>query len=251
MPFTTAHIAAIIPFKKYTPHPLSISGLVIGSIVPDFEYFIRMTLYGHYGHTIGGIFFFNMPVGLVLYLIFHAIVRQNTIIHLPRYLYDRVGSADNFAWKPYFKKYFLLIIVSIFIGVLTHFLWDGFTHDEEYYLAKYLTILLVKVNVFGHLIALHFALQLLSTVLGMIILLWYIHSLPTKPRNPVKTDIQIINFWLFVLILAIVIGVVRWNLGVPNEKILGQLIVVCVSALLLSLIITSYISSKKILTKIL
>jgi len=251
MPFTTAHIAAIIPFKKYTPHQLSISGLVIGSIVPDFEYFIRMTLYGHYGHTIGGIFFFNMPVGLVLYLIFHAIVRQNTIIHLPRYLYDRVGSADNFAWKPYFKKYFLLIIVSIFIGVLTHFLWDGFTHDEEYYLAKYLTILLVKVNVFGHLIALHFALQLLSTVLGMIILLWYIHSLPTKPRNPVKTDIQIINFWLFVLILAIVIGVVRWNLGVPNEKILGQLIVVCVSALLLSLIITSYISSKKILTKIL
>lgn len=249
MPFTTAHIVAIIPFKKYTPNPLSISGLVIGSMVPDFEYFIRMTLFGHYGHTIGGIFFFDLPIGLILYLIFHAIVRESTIVHLPNYFYFRVGSAESFAWKPYFKKYFFRIIISIFIGIFTHFLWDGFTHDEEYFFAKYMTILLHKINVFGHLIPLHFVLQMLSTLIGMIILFWYIHKLPEKPKNQIKTDKQIINFWILVLLLAIIIGVVRWSIGMPNEKIIGQIIVVSVSASLLSLIIISFFSSKKILTK--
>jgi hypothetical protein len=249
MPFTTAHIVAIIPFKKYTPNHLSISGMVIGTMVPDFEYFIRMTLYGHYGHTIGGIFFFDIPIGLILYLIFHAIVRQSTIVHLPSYLYFRVGSADNFDWKPYFKKNFFKITLSIFIGVITHFLWDGFTHDDEYYFAKYITILILKINLFGRLIPLHFILQMFSTVIGMIILFWYIHKLPAKPKNQIKTDKQIVNFWIFVLLLAIIIGVVRWSIGMPNEKITGQLIVVSVSASLLSLIIISFISSKKILTK--
>jgi Domain of unknown function (DUF4184) len=249
MPFTTAHIVAIIPFKKYTPNPLSISGLVIGSMVPDFEYFIRMTLFGHYGHTIGGIFFFDLPIGLILYIIFHAIVRKSTIVHLPNYLYFRVGSADCFDWKPYFKKCFFKIIISIFIGILTHFFWDGFTHDKEYFFAKYMTILLHKINIFGHLIPLHFVLQMFSTLIGMIILFWYIHTLPVKPKNQIKTNKQIVTFWILVLLLAIIIGVVRWSIGMPNEKIIGQLIVVSVSASLLSLIIISFFSSKQILTK--
>jgi hypothetical protein len=161
-----------------------------------------------------------------------------------------VGSADSFAWNLYFKKHLLSIIVSIFIGILTHFLWDGFTHDEEYYFARFIPILLEKYNIFGHLMPLHFFLQLLSTLVGMMILVWHIHALPLEPKKQIKTDKQMLNFWAFVLLLAIVIGVVRWSIGMPNGKIIGQLIVVCISALLLSLIIVSYLSSKKILTKI-
>lgn len=68
MPFTTAYIAVILPLKKYCPHVLSISSLAIGSMAPDFEYFIRMTLYGYYGHTLIGIFIFDIPLGLILYI---------------------------------------------------------------------------------------------------------------------------------------------------------------------------------------
>lgn len=68
MPFTTAYIAVILPLKKYCTHVLSISSLAIGSMAPDFEYFIRMTLYGHYGHTLIGIFIFDIPLGLILYI---------------------------------------------------------------------------------------------------------------------------------------------------------------------------------------
>ena len=245
MPFTTAHIAAILPLSKYSPRLFSTSSLVIGSMVPDFEYFIRMTLYGHYGHTIRGIFIFDIPVGLLIYIIFHEIVRTPTIIHLPNYFYRRLSDVSHFDWHTHFLKDFLKIVCSIFIGVLTHFVWDGFTHDEEYFFAKYAPVLLRNFTVLGHSVPLHAILQILSTFVGMIILFWYIHLLPSKNSKQPKSDKKIINFWGLVLALSVLIGCIRWTIGMPDEKIIGQLIVVCVSSLLLSLIIISFISTKK------
>jgi hypothetical protein len=246
MPFTTAHIAAILPLKKFCPQIFSISSLVIGSMIPDFEYFIRMTLYGHYGHTLNGIFIFDIPLGIILYIIFHEIVRLPSITYLPTYFYSRFGSAAHFEWKPYFLKNFAKIVLSLFIGIMTHFIWDSFTHDEEYFFAKYVPILLENINVFGHNMPLHYFLQILSTFVGMIILFWYAHLLPSKYSKRVKSNEKIFNFWVLVLILAVIIGSIRWSIGMPNEKIVGQLIVVCVSSSLLSLLIVSFISTKKL-----
>jgi hypothetical protein len=247
MPFTSAHIAAILPFKKQTPHVFSLSGLVIGSMVPDFEYFVRMTLYGHYGHTFWGIFFFDIPLGVVLYLLFHAFVRRSTILHLPDYFYIRTANAEDFDWKSYFKIHFFKIILSIFIGVLTHFIWDGFTHDEEYYVARFFTFLFIDIEFLGKQIPLHFLLQIISTFVGMGILVWYIHRLPQSQFKQSKPNREIIKFWTWVVILGIIIGIVRWSFGMPNEKIVGQLIVVSVSASLLSWLIISFVYSKKVL----
>lgn len=247
MPFTSAHIAAILPFKKHTPQTLSLSGLVIGSMVPDFEYFVRMTLYGHYGHTLSGIFFFDIPLGLVLFWLFHSIIRRTTVLHLPDYFYTRADGAENFDWKSFFKNHFLKIIFSIFIGVLTHFIWDGFTHDEEYYVARFFTFLLVDIDVWGKQIPLHFLLQIISTFVGMGILVWYIHRLPQSQFKQSKPNREIIKFWMLVVILGIIIGIVRWSFGMPNEKIIGQLIVVSVSASLLSWLIISFVYSRKVL----
>ena len=244
MPFTTAHIVAILPLRKYSPHFFSTSGLVIGSMVPDFEYFIRMTLYGHYGHTLDGIFIFDIPLGLLLYIIFHEIIRLPTITYLPSYFYNRIEKSVYLDWRPHFLKNFLKIIFSIFIGIMTHFVWDSFTHDEEYFLAKFVPVLLQDFNVFGHSAPLHAILQILSTFVGMIILCWYIHLLPSKDSKQMKSNEKIINFWGLVLILTIIIGCIRWSIGMPQEKLLGQLIVVCVSSSLLSLTIVSFISTK-------
>lgn len=246
MPFTTAHIVAIIPLKKYCPSVFSMSGLVIGSMVPDFEYFIRMTLYGHYGHTLMGIIIFDLPVGIIIYAVFYQWIRTPFLTYLPAYLRRRLDNADPVAWQPYFFKNFHIIILSLFIGIMTHFIWDGFTHDEEYHFAKYIPALLQKVNFFGYITPLHYIFQLLSTVIGMIILFWYVHSLPLTHSNQGKPTQKIINFWGSVLVLAIIIGAIRWSIGMPNEKIAGQLIVVCVSASLLSLLIVSFISTKKL-----
>jgi hypothetical protein len=240
MPFTTAHIAAILPLTKFVPHYLSLTGLIIGSMVPDFEYFIRMTLLGHYGHTFGGIFFFDIPIGMILYILYHGLVRQAVITHLPPYFYKRASHLLFFDWKFHFKSYYFTIIFSIFIGTLTHFIWDGFTHDEEYILARYLRILLVKISILGYYyIPLYSLLQILSSFIGMILVFGAIDRQVVNPLIQKKTTQIIYYFWIKVLIISLLIGIARCSIGIPNEKLMGQLIVVTISSFMFGLLVVS------------
>lgn len=239
MPFTISHVAAVLPFGKRTPLPFSFTALIIGSVVPDFEYFVRMTLYGHYGHTLPGIFTFDIPLGLCLYIVYHGVVHMKLIPHLPPFLYRRFNHTLNFRWRPYLRKNFLNILLSLFVGILTHFIWDGFTHDEEYRLARYIPFLLHVVHIGGYAVPLHFILQFLSSIAGMVILAVYIYRMPQDRTAIVPLPAAVNRYWTVVCITGILIGTVRWWIGVPDEKLFGQFVVVSMSAFMLSLIIVS------------
>lgn len=59
MPFTFSHPAIILPFKYLPNRWISMTGLIIGSLTPDFEYFIRMKIESYYSHTNAGLFLFK------------------------------------------------------------------------------------------------------------------------------------------------------------------------------------------------
>ncbi|OHX65615.1 DUF4184 family protein [Flammeovirga pacifica] len=52
MPLTFAHPAFVLFLKKNKY--LSITALIIGSVIPDFEHFLILDISKKYGHTIGG-----------------------------------------------------------------------------------------------------------------------------------------------------------------------------------------------------
>ena len=239
MPFTISHIAAILPLKKYTVKYFSFSALVIGSMAPDFEYFLRMKLYGHYGHRLIGIFTFDLPVSILLYILFHLVVREQFITHSPKYFYSRICGAMNYQWKPKHFKQYSIIICSIFIGIITHFIWDGFTHDEEYVVAKYFTFLLYRINIAGTFIPVHFMLQILSSVAGIIILISYITRMKTISAKQETPFSEIVKYWSITALLAVLIFILRCIIGIPQEKFFGQLIVISISSFLLSLFLIS------------
>jgi hypothetical protein len=99
MPFTFSHPALVLPLKYLPQRFYSLTGLIIGSMTPDFEYFIRMTVGSIYSHTFWGIFYFDLPVGIALCFIFHGIVRDQLIDHLPAPLRERFWSLKSFNWK--------------------------------------------------------------------------------------------------------------------------------------------------------
>ena len=246
MPFTIAHIAAVLPIDKYFRKYFSIMGLIIGSISPDLEYILRMTLLGHYGHRFIGIFIFDIPVGFALYIIYYGIVHKVLIAHLPQFFYSRFSNTENFEWILYLKKNYLIIILSLLIGTLTHFIWDSLTHDEEYVLARYLTILTKKVTFLGKMYPVHSILQVMSSILGMIFIIWFVYKLPHKIKIQPTGLGEIKRYWVFVIILAIIIGIIRIAIGIPHEKLFGQLLVIGMSATLLSLIIVSWLSKSNL-----
>src|ERR1700722_2553749 len=104
MPFTFSHPSAILPAKWLPEKWVSITALVIGSITPDFEYFIRMKNLGLYGHTLGGLFWFDLPIGFALTFVYHDLVRDSLIDNLPRFLRSRLNKFKGFDWNTYVKQ---------------------------------------------------------------------------------------------------------------------------------------------------
>ena len=133
MPFTFSHPAIVLPLTFLPRQWFSLTGLVIGSLTPDFEYFLRMRIQSNYSHSISGLFWFDLPLGILLAFIFHNIVRDILFDNLPTILKSRVMKFKMFDWNNYFKRNWLVVTISVLIGAGSHIFWDSFTHDQGYF----------------------------------------------------------------------------------------------------------------------
>ena len=117
MPFTFSHPAIVLPLTYLPKKWYSLSALIVGSMTPDFEYFIRMKDYSKYSHTWGGIFWFDVPLGLILLFIFHNVVRNILIVYLPFSLNIRFSSFATFNWNKYFQNNIIVVLISLIVGI--------------------------------------------------------------------------------------------------------------------------------------
>jgi hypothetical protein len=174
MPFTPAHIAAVLPFRRTR---MVWSALVVGAVAPDLEYFLRMSPQGRYGHSLAGLFLFTLPLGLLTLGLFHAFVKAPFVELMPDGLARRLalhGGRFRFGGASRFA----LIVASLLVGICTHLIWDSFTHGNTW-TTRNLHALRHQVHL-GSLgfVPFYKVLQHLSTVAGLAILLvwlamWY------------------------------------------------------------------------------
>src|SRR5687768_5125244 len=108
------------------------TGLVIGSMAPDFEYFIRMRVKSIYSHSFIGLFWFDLPVTILFAFVFHNVVRNVLTSNLPTFLVSRLTIYNAFDWRAYFKRHYVIVIISALIGSFSHIAWDSFTHEDGF-----------------------------------------------------------------------------------------------------------------------
>ena len=120
MPLTPAHTAAAWPLSRVLPK-LPLDALLLGTMLPDFEYFLELAPRGHLGHSPLGLLVFCLPVGLVTWAIYRPVVRPAGLTLLPPGL--RASLAAHHSPVPG-------VIAAILIGAASHSLWDSFTHAE-------------------------------------------------------------------------------------------------------------------------
>ncbi|MEZ4800276.1 MAG: DUF4184 family protein [Flavobacteriales bacterium] len=239
MPFTFSHPAIVLPLTFLPRKWFSLTGLVIGSLTPDFEYFLRMKIKSSYSHTIDGLFWFDLPLGLLLAFIFHNIVRDSLFNNLPAVLYSRFSTFKQLGWNGYFKKNWLVVTISILIGAASHLLWDSFTHDHGYFVQTIPT-LQNSVDFIGGQIPILKILQHSSTIIGGLIIAFAIYKLPTS-----KTEKENVNlrYWAILVGLSLTIIAVRLLTGLEFKQY-GNVIVTAISAVLISLILTPWLINK-------
>ena len=130
MPFTFAHPAIILPLNKSKTFSRFLSLLVIGSMSPDFEYFLRLQTYSKYSHTILGIFYFCIPASLLIFFLYEKVVKPE----LTRYFLQKEANGISIIRS---NTDILLGMSTIAIGAFSHILWDSFTHKGGFFVTHY------------------------------------------------------------------------------------------------------------------
>ncbi len=203
MPFTFAHPAAVLAIPKRLRENLGISGLVIGSMAPDFEYLLRGVPIAQYGHDFAGFLWFNLPLCFAVYWLFERVVKRPLLMHLPvpwdrklaTWARSKPTRSTPLAWG--------LFAVSAVLGMATHVFWDNFTHAGGYFV-RAMPVLASKVSVLGVDLPVYKLLQHGSTLFaGLLIILYVsreIHQLPAR-GNSIKASAKL-RFWLQTVLFA-------------------------------------------------
>lgn len=240
MPFTFSHPAIILPLNYLSKKWFSMTGLIIGSLIPDFEYFIRMKIESNYSHTFWGIFYFDLPLGILLTFIFHNIVKTELFKNLPKKLHQRCTTYEKMNWNKYFLENWKIVILSIIIGTISHIFWDSFTHENGFFV-KYFSELSNTFEIFGKQIIYLKIAQHSSTLIGAIVIAYTIYQLP-KVEN-IKRKINM-KYWLIISLITLSIFALRINMG-EKSNLIGNIIVSFIASLIIGIVITSMIMKRK------
>jgi hypothetical protein len=133
-----------------------------------------------------------------------------------------------------------VVTISILIGAASHIFWDSFTHDHGYFVQT-IPALQNSVDFLGRQIPILKILQHSSTLLGGLVIAFAIYKLPTN-----KTENENINlkYWAILAGLTLTIITIRLLNGLDFKQY-GNVIVTAISAGLISLTITPWLTRTK------
>lgn len=191
MPWTFAHPAAVLPLRPLSgPGRLSFSALVIGSMSPDFMYYVgRFDLAG-FAHTPLGVLAVCLPAGLLILSL--ALWLRDPIAQMLPEPHRHALLATRAVFPHFTLRSLSLAAASLMLGATTHVLWDSFTHEGRFFVEhiEFLRVLLFtalnrEFRVFN-------IIQHASTVLGVAVLLcvYYRHARRFGSSTPLglRTD---------------------------------------------------------------
>ena len=216
MPFTLSHAAAALPFRRT---PLVMSAVVAGTFAPDFEYFLGH--HGSFGHRMPGLVIFDLPLAFAALWLFHHYAKEPLAACLPRGARARLILGPKSLSANSLSR-FGIIAISIMIGILTHILWDSFTHPE-YWLTRnwqFLSETVIFPGVGRR--SWYEAIQYLSSIFGLlVVLLWYLHWYRTtqpvraenRPRFPPADRIFVASAFAIALIAGLIRAMIG---GIPD-----------------------------------
>ncbi len=227
MPFTPVHALAVVPLKKIKSPFLSFPALVIGSLSPDFIYLIPFSIARSQTHSIAGLFWFCLPLGLLGLWLYHAFLRRFFLHLMSDSIQQRlsifVGNSS-----PFQQTHLLGIILSLIIGALTHIVWDGFTHYNDFAVQAIPALQTSLGDFLGQNIRVYKLLQYAFSILGTLLLVYlvmrWLNKFPKKilKQKPRFTPEERSRAWQLIFGIAFVFGLctgMNDDMSFPSARI--------------------------------
>ncbi len=235
MPFTFSHPAVILPFRYIGKKYFSITGLIVGTVVPDFEYFIRVNSRSYYSHTWPGIIWFDLPLALLICFLFHNLIRKPLLLNFPYALHMRFMRFYDFNWNRFFKKNWIMVVYSVLIGIVTHILSDWITH-KSYHFVTSVPGLIENPELIDNPKSVYKVFQIVYSIIGLILCFFTVWRLPgNKNLIYYKPDTR---YWpILCCIFAVAMITLTFKKGFHHS----DYIVITISSMMIALIATSLI----------
>ena len=193
MPFTISHAAAALPLRRFGKIHLPLAAVMIGSMSPDYAYFVPGGFERVATHSIAGLFLFCWPVSLGLWLLFVRVLELPTTALLPENWRTRFPPSD----REMTLRVLALASIAVLLGALTHLAWDAFTHGKTFVTDAFPALKSVAFRLGGYRIRWFFLFQLLSSVFGIVALLVWAWKQPpgryprALPGTPVSNAMRL------------------------------------------------------------
>lgn len=200
MPFTTSHPAAVLPIKQIFGSYSSLTGLMAGAMAPDLLYFLTLTTeFRGFSHSWAGLFVFCLPAGILFSFVFHNLFKYQLIRNLPSPLDRKLAGLAQSTFKVKSSRAWIILILSVAVGTLTHFAWDALTHPEGE-LARRIPFFLSSIDLFGRPRQVSRIFQHVSTITGWVVIIIYVlkGNIIPAPQN-VIAQVSIkekVMFWV-------------------------------------------------------
>ena len=225
MPFTFfSHQAIVLPAKMKLPRLVSGTALVIGSMAPDFTYFLRARPPWHSAHTIPGQFIYCLPETLIVVWLVRNVIAGP--------LSERLSDGGDFHLHDYGTlaiprswPYWLKVIPSALLGSFSHIAWDSFTHVDGWSARRLGFDHLVVCTVAGHPLLLYKLLQHGSSVIGAAITLFLLRYIGER---------RLLLRWAGLDVPAISGGAAADSASPPGQWIFWLIPFICAAAGLLA-----------------
>jgi membrane-bound metal-dependent hydrolase YbcI (DUF457 family) len=210
MPWTFAHPAAVLPLRRFCPRYLNFPTLLIGSMMPDFWYYVPGVDLSKLAHSAQGTLLACLPAGLLVLCVLRWL-RKPLCFLLPQ---PHRAALMPLAQTPIVLRpaLFARVAASLVLGASTHILWDAFTH-QNYSVVAYFTVLQATAFQLGGTdVPVSYLLHLLSTVAGVAMLMvayrnWLRGSdKPACNATAVREDRWRRAVWFSIAVIAFVVA---------------------------------------------
>lgn len=239
MPFTPAHTAIILPFINR--RRFSATALIAGSVAPDFEYFFKMSVNSEHSHTLPGLFYFNLPVVVFLSFVFHLVVKRNLLQNCPAFIQKRFYPLMQLNFRGYVRQNLWIFILSALVGAASHIFWDAFTHGKGFFVQHLWFYPGRYVPFDGVNYPLWYALQHISTAVGLVIVTLYI--VLKKPIESAQIYKPGWVYWIVFLAVASAAYAIRFWIA-PDDFMLGNAVVTSISGICIALIVCGFLPQR-------
>lgn len=237
MPFTPAHPAILIPLRKINQRYISWTGLIIGSMVPDMEYFVWLKNGSYLSHSWIGIPFFNLPMTFIIAFMWHGFMRHSLVTKWP-FIKPEYLKLEIPDFPTYLRKNFIGFTFSAIVGIMSHLLWDSFSHAKGHIAVHYIPFLIKKIDIAGITTRPCYIIWHISTIIGLILISRLVINFKAVKFSGIVWK-QNLNFTFKITFVILAIGLIRLSFGL-EQNVPRHLIIILVGGAMYGLVIISF-----------